>query len=346
MDVAFSIPYDVTRLLDRVAGVWAAHPGLGRPPSPVALGDDPLETVRAVLDDPYGDHDPLVRVVVADDGRRLLLAAHHGAVDGLGLVALLGLLLGRARSSARCAASGTGHRIGGFRQVITESPGRGPAPAADPAGRVSLRRRAVSPAPGDVTARRDIATTSATHGPHHRRHGGGGRRLERPARRADRAPGRAVGASRRDGGTASPDRDTAYLRLRLPHSPDHDAVSHALESTDPEPTFPARPPGRLRDPRDPRTAVPPRARASWCPTSACCASRPDRGADRLLPDGSRSTSARRRSCLHADVHDRDGTDAEGRLRRGGRRRALYGGRRPPGPVARAGTRVPSGRVRQ
>ena len=49
----------------------------------------------------------LLRVAVRDDGRRLAVGAHHGAVDGLGLVAVAG-----RRSASRCAsepgASGTG----------------------------------------------------------------------------------------------------------------------------------------------------------------------------------------------------------------------------------------------
>ena len=41
---------------------------------------------------PYVSDRPLVRVALREDGKRLLIAAHHGVCDGLGMVAIADLL--------------------------------------------------------------------------------------------------------------------------------------------------------------------------------------------------------------------------------------------------------------
>ncbi len=245
LDVSFTQRYDVPRLLERCAAMVAGHPGLGRPPAPVKMtGDDPTGSLRALLDMAYGDEDPLVRVAYDADGRRLVVAAHHGAVDGLGLLALLALLLGQQVTST---ARGIGVRsatVGFVRSSLARLREAAFTPpvrlAADLAGRVSRGKGG-----GDVTAShhltltpantpRSIAATAEAVAHWNRRHG------------APTGPKvAAVGASRRDGSAAAPDRDTAYLRLRLQDQAGPDAVARALRTTDPEPTFPERTPGRV-----------------------------------------------------------------------------------------------------
>ncbi|MBI2710147.1 MAG: hypothetical protein HYX34_10690 [Actinobacteria bacterium] len=77
--------------LDLTSGteVWAP----GAPPEPLLVAGEPLE--QPALDKPFelGAEAPL-RILVGGGGRRLALAGHHAAFDGLSLVAVLVSLLG------------------------------------------------------------------------------------------------------------------------------------------------------------------------------------------------------------------------------------------------------------
>ena len=179
----------------------------------------------------YADGEPLVRVAVGDE---LLIAAHHGAVDGLGLLALLGIALD---VPVRSNAGGVGER-----------------PPAESFARSAVRRfgeavfqppTRICPAAHDRTTaevllRRDIPRVQA-----------GSAALTLGALRATQAWNRAhgvpanrvvaaVGASRRPGAQLRPEHDSAFFRLPLPPGADLPAVRTMLAARAPEPDFPAR----------------------------------------------------------------------------------------------------------
>jgi hypothetical protein len=97
-------PVDGDELLGRLEGLHRAVPLVGatlngetwlpgEPGSPVVVDDEPVGDPR--LDAPFdlASEAPL-RVVIGMDGRRLALACHHAAFDGLALVAVMTALLG------------------------------------------------------------------------------------------------------------------------------------------------------------------------------------------------------------------------------------------------------------
>lgn len=173
-----------------------------------------------------------LRIAIPGDGR-IAVAGHHHAVDGLGLLSVLGALAGTPIHSD---AHGLGQR-----------PGRPFARAA-----ASRLREAVL-APPVVVAQRDVPRTgrdvfaSATVASRPRSADlvlaavratvTWNRSLRRPARRIAVA----VGASRRPGGAAVVPRDeSAYLRIRGAETMGRDDVAAALRSLPTEPDTPAR----------------------------------------------------------------------------------------------------------
>jgi hypothetical protein len=180
---------------------------------------------------PYERAEPLVRVAVCTGEPTLLVAAHHGALDGLGLLSLLGILLDVPVSSA---ARGIGERPGGRSFAVSALQRLAEALFAPPGRITPDRERSAS---GDVFAARHLprlrlgaagfvaAAVRATEG-WNRAHGA------RTARVVA-----AVGASRRSGAAPEPVHDSAFFRLRLGRGADAAAV---LAAQAPEPDFPAR----------------------------------------------------------------------------------------------------------
>jgi hypothetical protein len=228
---------DLAEISERLHRAVAAHPHLGRPPVVTrSSADDVGQTLRRYLDDPYGDHDPLLRVAATADGRQLVVAAHHGAVDGLGLLAVLGIVLGEQLGSA---SRGIGSRRGarGFASSslrrIAEALVRPPSRFA-----AESRARGSGNSLGDVVAVTHLDPTKAGTG-----------LVTLAASRAMRrwnadhgAPSRrvvvAVGASRRLAAVPGPDRDTAYFRIAVDAATVAGEVDSRLARTDPEPDFP------------------------------------------------------------------------------------------------------------
>jgi hypothetical protein len=218
--------HSVEEMTRRLPALFDAHPHLGRPPTIERL--DP-ETLDRFANEEFGDDAPLVRVALDDAGREFVLAAHHGAVDGLGLVGLAGRVLGLDLGTSARGVTRTGAEPGFL------------------AG--SLRRL------GEVVFRppeRFRGVERAEHGDHLLR-------AEQPLRmqgtgalawagmqalRAwNEAPPRhpviALGVSRRPGlPSPRPDRDTAYTRLRVRGIEDRAALTDLLSRTQPEPDFP------------------------------------------------------------------------------------------------------------
>ena len=245
LDVSIAEPVDAADLEERCGSLVTGRPNLGT--RPVLGRFTELEapaTLRGLLDSPYGDQDPLVRVTLAEDGRRLLLAAHHGAVDGLGLLAALGILIGEPVVST---ASGIGDAPAqaGFLRSSAARLGEALFAPPDRLARGRVGHRAVERKDaGDVTARKDLppsrvntagiaAAAVAAFAQWNVEQGGRSRRTVL-----------AIGASRRDGKDARPDRDTAYLRVRLTGDLATEHVREAIAATSPEPSFPERPVGR------------------------------------------------------------------------------------------------------
>ena len=63
----------------------------------------------------------LLRVAVREDGRRLAVGAHHGAVDGLGLIAVAGVAIGEALRTQARGIGDRGARAGFLRSSLGAS---------------------------------------------------------------------------------------------------------------------------------------------------------------------------------------------------------------------------------
>lgn len=201
----------------------------------VSRADDAADLLPGFADDAYGDRDPLLRVGVGASGRVLLVAAHHGAMDGLGLVGAAGRLGGLSLdSNARGVASdadATNFWIASVRRLVE-------ALVRPPQRLWAARARRGA---GDVLSSRTLGSVA-----------GGSSGLLLAVTRGIRAwnsaaPRRArrgrlivaMGLSRRPGTPmAPPDRDTAYVRLDAHHLRDLTDARETLEQTRPEPAFP------------------------------------------------------------------------------------------------------------
>ncbi len=189
-----------------------------------------LPTVRdRFASAPYERGAPLIRV--AAGGPVLLIAAHHGALDGLGLLSLLGILLDVPVSSG---ARGIGERTGGKPFALSALQRLAEALFAPP-GRITPHGGFA--AAGDVFAAADepclrlgaagfVAAAAHATERWNRAHGA------RTARVVA-----ALGASRRPGAAPEPVHDSAFFRLRLRRGAD---VAAVLAAQPPEPDFPAR----------------------------------------------------------------------------------------------------------
>jgi hypothetical protein len=167
--------------------------------------------------------------VLSADGRRLLVAAHHGAVDGLGLLGIARELLDR---DLRSAARGIGDRrapVGFLRssvrrlgEALVSPPVRFRGAGERGSSREDLTAHALPAGRHGTSAL--AAAVLATH-----------RRLH-PEVRGHAVL--AVGASRRTDPRPAPDRQTAYLRLRAATDLPAAEVAALLAAVPPEPDFP------------------------------------------------------------------------------------------------------------
>jgi hypothetical protein len=218
------------KLRARLAAAVQQHPHLGAVPE-IERTTDLAATRDRFASAPYERAAPLLRVAVRADGPTLLVAAHHGALDGLGLLSLLGVLLDVPVSSG---ATGIGERAGGKPFLVSALQRLAEALFAPP-GRILPDRAA--PAAGDVFAVR--------HEPRLRLGAAGFvAAAARATERWNRAHGArtarvvaALGASWRSGAAPEPVHDSAFFRLRLSSGAD---VAAVLANQAPEPDFPAR----------------------------------------------------------------------------------------------------------
>jgi hypothetical protein len=224
------------KLRARLAAAIQQYPHLGVVPEIERTTAADLPSVRERFASvPYERADPLLRVAVCDGEPALLVAAHHGALDGLGLLALLGVLLDVPVSSG---ATGIGAREGGKPFLVSAVQRLAEALFAPP-GRIVPDRPA--PAAGDVFAARHEPrlrlgaagfVAAATHATERWNRAYGARAARVVA---------ALGASRRSGAAPEPVHDSAFFRLRLRSGRKNAAdVAAVLAAQPPEPDFPAR----------------------------------------------------------------------------------------------------------
>jgi hypothetical protein len=235
LEARLSKPADPEAVRSRLADATERFPHLGEPPSVRLIESPEWSVVRAdFADQPYRDSEPLVRVAVG--ANRLLVAAHHGAVDGFGLLALIGIALDTPVSSS---ARGIGRRPAACGFLIstalrlTEALFAPPARAATPDSYLPSGRTGTALTSVDLPVSRigsvtlTAATTRAVRMWNHR-HGAATPRVVA-----------ALGASRRPGDALAPDRCTAFYRLRVPFGAEPATVRRILEQSAPEPDFPA-----------------------------------------------------------------------------------------------------------
>jgi hypothetical protein len=233
--IGLELGFDRVVEADDVAGRLEAlvedHPHLGPCPKLRVVQDDGWDEQRAAIAAaPYAVDQPLVRLALDDSGRRLFVGAHHGACDGLGLVAVAGLVTGRQLvSRARGIGDLPSKRsflrssLARLDEAIRHPPPRfGPRTEEHTRGEQLVVRTLPRLGVGTVDLCRAIGEVFQDwNGPGETRH-----------------PLLVMGASRRVPGTLAPDRQTAYLRLRLDPGWDRDRLRSAFSRLAPEPAFP------------------------------------------------------------------------------------------------------------
>ena len=221
---------DGETVLDRAAALCAAHPHLGAVPALARPDDAGWAAARAdVAAAPYGPTSPLLRLALSPDGTSLLVGAHHGVVDGLGLLSVAGSVSGR---ELRTRARGIGDRRSPHGFVASSVRRLGEAVVSPPARFEGTGERGsvaedLSAVTGPRVDRGTVDLAGAVLDLH-RDHAGSRRR-----------PVLVIGASRRTSDLPVPDRQTAYLRLRAGSGDvDRTALGAVVAGLRPEPDFP------------------------------------------------------------------------------------------------------------
>jgi hypothetical protein len=225
-------PLDAGEVGGRLADLVDRYPHLGGPPrvEPVVA----VETAReAFATTPYHGRAPLVRVGLAESPPALLVAAHHGAVDGLGLLALLGAATGRPVSTNAAGLAdrrqGRSFAVAAARRAVEAlfTPPTRFCPAPDPAAGAGEVLLAAELPPTPVGTAALTAAAAAVLSWWNASHAAADRRIVA-----------AVGASRRAGAELRPEYRATYLRLPLRPGTDRAAVRDLLDRHPPEPDFP------------------------------------------------------------------------------------------------------------
>lgn len=234
VELTFAAPLDAEKLQSRLAKLCDEHRYLGKPPAIDRAAASTWSRVRAELAaTPFRDDAPLVRVALDDSARRVLVGAHHGVCDGLGLLAIGDALTGAGIESA---ARGIGGRespqhflrssAARLLEAILRPPARfGGTPSGGSTATEHLETL-VLPAQqkGTVELCSAIAYAFAD--------------WTRVRPRRSRLPVLVIGASRRGQRRLTPDRQTAYLRLRFEPTWPVDRFRTELGRVEPEPAFP------------------------------------------------------------------------------------------------------------
>lgn len=237
LELGFDGPQATDEVDQRLSRLVATYPHLGSVPTLEVVEDSDWDARRESLAAAPYDEGPLVRVAMSTDGFRLFVAAHHGACDGLGLVAIAERVTGtrfvsRARGIGDLAARRSFLRssLARLAEAIWQPPPRFVRHRDETANGELLR---VVTLPRLSIGTVDLcvvlgAVFADWNGPDH-----------------PRRPLLVMGASRRTQGRLEPDRRTAYLRLRLDPAWDRDDIRSAFASLVPEPDFPETSAGGL-----------------------------------------------------------------------------------------------------
>jgi len=229
-----TLPLDRARTSEAIGLLHAAHSHLGPRPELALYSPAQRDTVLSrAADEPYGDSGPLVRIALDRAGTELVVAAHHGCADGLGLLGYAAAASGLDLPSSVRGVSSTAEPrsfLRGSLRRLGEALLRPPARIAS-AGRTRDE--------GDVLLSRDVtarkSSTPALVLASVRAVRAWNARLGGP----DEPVVVALGMSRRPGTpTAPPDRDTAYARLATDGLDSLADTRGLLAETRPEPAFP------------------------------------------------------------------------------------------------------------
>jgi hypothetical protein len=236
VELASSVPRDGVSA--RAAELVRHNPHLGRTTDLVEFPKDRVEDVRhRFANDPYGDQQPLLRLALSTSGDRLVVGAHHGAMDGLGMLCtaadVLDVELGSSVRGMPDRPAGSG--------FLRSSVSRLWEAVARPPQRFRRSTSALAEAlPGDWLVSGQVSTRHPTTS--------GlvvATRLaledwNEPGRRARRPVVLAMGASRRRATERlRPDRSTAYARLDATEVWTIEQAKAKLDTLHPEPDFPA-----------------------------------------------------------------------------------------------------------
>ncbi len=234
LEVVLEQPCELDDARARLEMLFAEYPHLGPVPLPEPVPVEAWDRRREVSAcAPFGP-EGLVRVLVRSDGRAVFVTAHHGVVDGFGLVALTSALLDRDlcprakgvgdRRPRRSFLVSSALRVG---EALVSPPARfSGTPSQQPEGtpEILVQRSGI---PGRLNGAVLCAAVLAVHRAWPRDRTSQGRRFLA-----------VMGASRRGQGEYAPDRDTAYLRIPLRHGWDSERVARAIREAEPEPDFP------------------------------------------------------------------------------------------------------------
>ncbi|YAL81939.1 hypothetical protein ACMYYO_08265 [Dermacoccaceae bacterium W4C1] len=234
MEAELTRPIPPEQMRAGLAELVAVNPQCGSEPGWQVVEDDAWQdALDAVMNQHYSQDGPIVRGAADRSGRRVVVGGHHGAVDGLGMLALLGAAVGAdLRSHARGISSAPADRsflragLERVKEVVLSPPCRF-APdrhAPDEAGDWIVSAQV----PGRIDTSRMVTAITALV-----QEWNEGAMARRPVIIA-------IGASRREPGIELvPDRDTAYLRIVSPSGTDLAVTKAQLAATAPEPDFPA-----------------------------------------------------------------------------------------------------------
>jgi hypothetical protein len=223
------------RIEERLLTAFAPRPRLGPVPQIRPIRDD-LDVIRAEFADrPFDPDGPGVRIA-ASEGRgagALVLAAHHGLLDGLGLLWLAGVLVDALMESSSRGLAGRRPGHGFWR---TSAARLSEAMLSPP---LRIRPTLAGRASGDALAGEVVPVWS----------GGTAALIAAAARavqgwNAGTGSGRlvvAVGASRHPGTELTPELDSAYLRFPIPGGGSEEAIQRLLSETEPQPESPPFP---------------------------------------------------------------------------------------------------------
>jgi hypothetical protein len=229
LDTQWSTPIDRDAVANRLAEVVEAFPHLGSVlPLEVVPAEEWFDRRRVALSEPYDDRQ-LVRVLVSDTADRLLVTAHHGALDGLGMVGVI------ARAVAVHVATGA-RGVGGLSShssFLGSSLKRLGEALVSPPPRF---RGSASTGTGEHVAQVDLqrcntstAVVAQAVTQVHR---------SWPGTRAASRPLLVTGVSRREAGDTRPDRQTGYVRFRVDPRWDLATTKERFRAVPPEPDFP------------------------------------------------------------------------------------------------------------